>query len=62
MISEPVVWPRLMLSTIVDGIFLIDVVLQFITMYPRPTQSGVVWEQKAQSDPSQNMKVIDRFI
>ena len=37
---------RLMLSTIVDVIFLIDVVLQFITMYPRPTQSGVVWEQK----------------
>lgn len=35
-----------MLSTIVDGILLIDVVLQFITMYPRPTQSGVVWEQK----------------
>lgn len=35
-----------MLSTIVDVIFLIDVILQFITMYPRPTQSGVVWEQK----------------
>ena len=36
----------LMLSTGVDIIFLADVLLQFITMYPRPTQSGVVWEQK----------------
>lgn len=36
----------LLLSTIVDIIFGLDVLLQFITMYPRPTQSGVVWEQK----------------
>lgn len=45
-LMEPNWGTLLMLSTIVDGIFLIDVVLQFITMYPRPTQSGVVWEQK----------------
>lgn len=45
-LMEPNWGTLLMLSTIVDGIFLTDVVLQFITMYPRPTQSGVVWEQK----------------
>lgn len=45
-LMEPTWGTMLMLSTIVDVIFFIDVILQFITMYPRPTQSGVVWEQK----------------
>ena len=36
----------LTLSTLVDLIFLCDVFLQFVTMYPRTTPRGVVWEQK----------------
>ena len=45
-LMEPEWGLLLLLSTIVDVIFFIDVLLQFITMYPRPTQSGVIWEQK----------------
>lgn len=55
-VTLPTMGLRLLLSSIVDFIFLIDVVLQFITMYPRPTQSGVVWEQKAR--PLKNEVVI----
>ncbi|CAJ1373961.1 unnamed protein product [Effrenium voratum] len=40
-------WDLILLtSTLVDGIFLIDVCLQFVTMYPRATNSGTIWEQK----------------
>lgn len=45
-LMEPEWGLLLLLSTVVDMIFFIDVLLQFITMYPRPTQSGVIWEQK----------------
>lgn len=44
---ELVQWDLLLtLSTLVDFIFLIDVFLQFVTMYPRTTPRGIVWEQR----------------
>mmetsp|Transcript_61078 Transcript_61078/g.126486 ORF Transcript_61078/g.126486 Transcript_61078/m.126486 type:complete len:692 (+) Transcript_61078:64-2139(+) len=44
---ELVQWDLLLtLSTLVDMVFLCDVFLQFVTMYPRTTPRGIVWEQR----------------